>query len=146
MSDFVWEWPVTWDAWPVGQSFDAQAARGDKYVRDTITRTTERKFTCGCSFVITVHSDFNSYTIGQLRGTAKQHLRGDVHEKTMAKMSKSVSKTASKSSSMSQQPSTAPQQALSTLSSAVPLYIHIFFYYVSCKDIHFFVNILWHCL
>ena len=138
MSEFVWDWP---DGWQVGQSVDAQGTRGGKFITKTITRTTERAFTCGCSFTIKVHCDLNKYTIGQLRGTVKEHLGGAVNEKTMGKMSKSASTATNfgnkKSSSMSEQPSTAQQEALSTLSYAVPLYIHIFLYSVSCKDIHF---------
>ena len=147
MSEFVWDWPDTWNGWQVGQSCNAQRTRGDKFITSKITCTTERAFTWDRSFIINVHSDFNKHTIGQLQGTAKQHLGGAVHELTMAKMVKSVSTATNvpnnKSSPMSAQPSTAPQQTLSTLAYAVP---YIFFYCVSCKDILFLVNILLHCL
>ena len=144
MSDFVWEWPVTRDAWSVDQRFDAKGTHGCKFITNTImiTRTTEREFTCGCSFTINVNSDLNEYTIGQLRGTAKQQLGGAVHETTIGKVSKTASTTTNfgnkKSSSTSSRQSTAPQQTPPTLASAVLFSKYIFFYSVLCKDIHFF--------
>ena len=67
MSDFIWDWPSTWDGWQVGKSFDPQGTCDDKFITDKVTRATKR---------FRIYSDFNSYTIGQLRCTNKGHLGG----------------------------------------------------------------------
>ena len=129
MSDFVWDWPSACDGWQVGQSFDTQGIRAGEYITDKLNRITEREFTGGCAFIITIHSPFSTYTIDKLRGTSKGHVGGGANETNMAKMPQSLlaaTSVSNKKSSMSVQLSTSPQQARSSLPSAVTLFHCIF--------------------
>ena len=107
MSDFVWDLPSTWDGWQVVLLFDSQGICEPKFIRQNHSyhRSSIRMWLHIQSIII-----INSYTIGQLQGTAKGHLGGALQETNIATMSKSV------------QSLTALQQALST----VPLYNYIF--------------------
>ena len=137
MSEFVWDWPEKSDGWQVGQIADAQRTSGGKFITDTITSTTERAFTCGCSVFIlsSIRIQLVKYEVQSNNTLVVQYMQQQ--QQQMLQITKHHNVRAS---------STAQQQALSTHLSAVPLYNYIFFYSVLCKDIHFFVNILLHCL
>ena len=120
MSDFVWDSPSTWNGLQVDLNFDSQGISERKFIRQNHSyhRSSIHMWLHIQSIIV-----INSFSIGQLRGTAKSHLGGALHETNIATVSKSV------------QLSTAPQQALST----VPLYNYVFCYFCFCARISLFL-------